>query len=144
LPATGIIFVASSSSHLIIIIIIIFSCCSYIFLFFFLETRLPPSRSSSRSLYRSFFSLKTIALHVLELIDTTLCVTLADLAERLVLVTSLANVLAMDLVVCRLFRLVARLRQILFQSLEINKILLILYLFFREFCHKRHNQKKSS
>lgn len=58
------------------------------------------------------------ALHVLELIHATLCVALADLAQRLVLVASLANILAMNLIVCRLFRFVARLRQILLEGLD--------------------------
>lgn len=58
------------------------------------------------------------ALHVLELIHATLCVALADLTQRLVLVASLANILAMNLIVCRLFRFVARLRQILLEGLD--------------------------
>lgn len=58
------------------------------------------------------------ALHVLELIHATLCVALADLTQRLVLVASLTNILAMNLIVCRLFRFVARLRQILLEGLD--------------------------
>lgn len=57
-------------------------------------------------------------LHVLELVDAPFGVALADLAQRLVLVAALAHVLAVDLVHGRLFRLVARLRQVLFQRLR--------------------------
>lgn len=56
-------------------------------------------------------------LHVLELVDAPLGVPLADLAQRLVLVAALADVLAVDLVHGRLFRLVAGLREVLFQRL---------------------------
>lgn len=64
------------------------------------------------------------ALHVLELVDAALGVPLADLAQRLVLVASLAHVLAVDLVHRRLLGLVARLRQVLFQGLQAIKCML--------------------
>lgn len=61
---------------------------------------------------------RTSRLHVLELVDAALGVALADFAQGLVLVATLAHVLAVDLVHGRLFRLVAGLRQVLLQSLE--------------------------
>lgn len=57
-------------------------------------------------------------LHVFELVDAALGVALADFAQSLVLVAALAHVLAVDLVHCGFFRLVAGLRQVLFQRLE--------------------------
>lgn len=62
-------------------------------------------------------------LHVLELVDATLRVALANLAQRLVLVATLAHILAMDLVVDRLLGLVARLRQVLLQGLRMVQFL---------------------
>lgn len=46
-------------------------------------------------------------LHILELIDATLRVTLTDLAQCLILVASLAHVLTMNLIVSRLHGLVS-------------------------------------
>lgn len=61
---------------------------------------------------------RTVALHVLELVDASLGVALADLAQSLVFVTSLADVLAVDLVHRGLLGFVAGPRQVLLQRLR--------------------------
>lgn len=64
-----------------------------------------------------------LSLHVLELIDAPFRVALADLPQRLVLVAALLDVLLVQLIHGRLFRLVLRSRQIFLQHLhKFNKI----------------------
>lgn len=58
-------------------------------------------------------------LHVLELIHTTFRVAFSDLAQCLVLVAALTDVLAMNLIVGRLLRIVTWLSQVLFQCLQL-------------------------
>lgn len=57
------------------------------------------------------------SLHVLKLVDAPLGVPLADLPQSLVLVATLTDVLAVDLVHGSLLGLVAGLRQVLLQRL---------------------------
>lgn len=62
-------------------------------------------------------SKQAVVLHVLELVHAALGVALADLAQGLVLVAALADVLAVDLVVRRLHGVIPRQGQVLLEGL---------------------------
>lgn len=76
-----------------------------------------PTKNRLKILSVTATDLRICCLHVLELIHAALGVAFADFAQRLVLVTPLADVLAVDLVVGRLHRVIPREGQVLLEGL---------------------------
>lgn len=80
--------------------------------FFFRLSLFPISTLTALSLAHSL-------LHILELINTTLCVALANLAQCLIFVASLTHIFTMDFIVDGLLCFIYRLGQIHFQCLQL-------------------------
>lgn len=78
------------------------------------------------------------SLHVLELIHTTFRVAFSDLAQCLVLVAALADVLAMNLIVGRLLCIVTWLSQVLFQCLKLGRKCSVIICMKRHFSSNGH------